>query len=313
MLMAYGGPDSLDDVPAFMTNITGGRQLPPHLIEDVRERYRLIGGKSPLLELTWQQATALEQTLNATRTPPEDIEFRTYVGMKHWHPFIKDTFRRVLADGVDRLVGIPMAPQYSVMSGGTYVKQLQAAQAELDGKAVVSYIESWNDHPLLLQAFAEKIQAALFRFPPDVRPQVQILFTAHSLPEHILDMHDPYPQELHETVAGILKLLGPVSWHFAYQSQGHTREKWLGPEVGAVLEALSQAGHQHVLLAPVGFICDHVEVLYDIDIMYKQQAHKLGLHLARTDSLNTSPRLIEALADIVRSHLEVVHVWPGRA
>lgn len=174
MLMAYGGPDSLDDIEPYLADITGGRRLPPHLVEDIRQRYRLIGGKSPLLELTRQQASALERVLNANRPDTMAVKFRTYVGMRHWHPYIQDTFRQVLADGVDHLVGIAMAPQYSTMSVGAYVQKLKDAQAELDGQLTVSYVESWNDHPLLLQAIAEKIEAALLRFPPEVRPESRL-------------------------------------------------------------------------------------------------------------------------------------------
>jgi len=298
LLLAYGGPDSLADVEPYLLDVRGGRPASPELVEAVRERYRLIGGRSPLLDLTRQQAAALEDALN--REPVDGVRFRTYVGMRHWHPYIHETLAQIAADGIRRLVAIPMAPHYSRMSVGAYIQKVEEARAALSTPLSVTYVESWHDEPLYLAALVEKVRAALARLPQDVRGQVPIIFSAHGLPQRILAEGDPYPQELLETVWGVVRQLEPVSWRFAYQSAGGTPEPWLGPDVSAVLSDLAAAGHCHVLIAPIGFVCDHVEVLYDVDIQYRQQAQALGLHLERTESLNTSPLLIQALARLVR-------------
>ncbi len=322
LLMAYGGPDSLADVEPYLLDVRGGRPASPELVVAVRERYRLIGGRSPLLDLTRQQAAALESALNAEMLRPaphdrfayrhpfaalragseqsERSHFRVYVGMRHWHPYIHETLAQMAADGIRRLVAIPMAPHYSRLSVGAYIQKVEEARAALSTPLSVTYVESWHDEPLYLAALVEKVRVALARFPQDVRGQVPIIFSAHSLPQRILAEGDPYPQELLETVWGVVRQLEPVSWRFAYQSAGGTPEPWLGPDVSAVLGDLATTGHRHVLIAPIGFVCDHVEVLYDVDIQYRQQAQALGLHLERTESLNTSPLLIQALARLVR-------------
>lgn len=298
LLMAYGGPDSLADVEPYLLDVRGGRPASPELVVAVRERYRLIGGQSPLLDLTRQQAAALEDTLN--RELVNGVCFRTYVGMRHWHPYIHETLAQMAADGIRRLVAIPMAPHYSRWSVGAYIQKVEEARAALSTPLSVTYVESWHDEPLYLAALVEKVEVALARFPQDVRGQVPIIFSAHSLPQRILAEGDPYPQELLETVWGVVRQLEPVPWRFAYQSASGTPEPWLGPDVSAVLGDLAATGHRHVLIAPIGFVCDHVEVLYDVDIQYRQQAQALGLHLERTESLNTSPLLIQALARLVR-------------
>ena len=291
MLMAYGGPDSLDDVEPYLLDVRGGRATAPELVEEVRHRYALIGGRSPLLELTRAQAHALQKVLGA--------EYRVYVGMRHWHPYIKEAMSEVAADQIERLVALVMAPHYSRMSVGAYMQRLREARQALLPGLQVSEIASWKTHPLFLDALAEKFHAALARFGPD--EDVEIIFSAHSLPERILQGGDPYPQELLDTVHGLVARLGPVRWQFAYQSAGSTGEKWLGPEVGQVIAQLAAQGKRSILVQPVGFVCDHVEILHDIDIVYMQQAQALGVHLERAESLNASPLLIAALADLVRS------------
>ena len=290
MLMAYGGPDSLADVEPYLLDVRGGRPTAPALVEEVRHRYALIGGRSPLLELTRAQARALQQALGG--------EYKVYVGMRHWHPYIKETMAAVAADGIERLVAIVMAPHYSRMSVGAYMQRLGEARAALAPGLQITEIASWKTHPLLLDALAERTRAALRRFDTD---DVEIIFSAHSLPERILVGGDPYPQELLETVHGLVARLGPVHWQFAFQSAGSTGEKWLGPEVGEVIAQLAAQGKRDILVQPVGFVCDHVEILHDLDIVYMQQAQALGVHLERAESLNAAPLLISALADLVHS------------
>ncbi len=298
LLMAHGSPDSLEEVAPFLEHVRGGRLTPPALVEEIREHYRLIGGRSPLLDLTRAQGWALEERLNT-----DGGRFRAYVGMRNWHPFIKDAVKQMVADGVRSVVAVSLAPQYSRLSVGAYRQALETAQTELGVRLDVTHVDSWHDHPLLLQAFAEGVQEAFVRLPADARGQVHTIFTAHSLPERVLKEGDPYPREVERTAAGVAKLLGLSAWDLGYQSQGATAEPWLGPTLEELLGRCAIRGQRRVLLVPVGFVCDHMEILYDIDMVAQQMAKEKGLSLTRTTSLNTSPRFIEALADIVRRHL----------
>jgi protoporphyrin/coproporphyrin ferrochelatase len=298
LLMAHGSPDHLDDMAAYLQRVRGGRPTPQALVDEMRERYALIGGRSPLLDLTRAQGKALEARLNANAT-----RFRVYVGMRNWHPFIKDTVRQMLEDGIQRVVAVSMAPQYSSLSVGAYRRALEMAQAELGPGLEVTTVTSWHDHPLLLQAFAEAVQDAFNRLTPEERARFGVIFTAHSLPQRVLAEGDPYPHEIERTAAGVARLLGLTTWEVAYQSQGATAEPWLGPTLDEVFARAATQGRRALLLVPVGFVCDHVEILYDIDILAQKVAQEKGLHLKRTASLNTSPTFIEALAEVVTSHL----------
>jgi ferrochelatase len=298
LLMAHGSPDNLDDMAAYLQHVRGGRQTPQTLVDDIRERYRLIGGRSPLLNLTRAQGQALEEHLNGDAT-----RFQVYVGMRHWHPFIKDTVRQMVEDGIRRVVAVSMAPQYSRLSVGAYRRALETAQAELGVSLEVTTVTSWHNHPGLLQAFAERVQEVCYRLNAEERALLDIIFTAHSLPQRILAEGDPYSHEVERTAAGVAKLLGLTTWEVAYQSQGATAEPWLGPTLDAVFERAALHGRRSLLLVPIGFVCDHVEILYDIDILAQKVAQGQGLRLMRTASLNTSPTFIEALAQVVASHL----------
>jgi protoporphyrin/coproporphyrin ferrochelatase len=293
--MAYGGPNSLEDVEPYLLDVRGGRPTAPELVEEVRQRYALIGGRSPLLELTQAQARALQSVLGE--------DYRVYVGMRHWHPYIRETMAQTARDGIEQLVAIAMAPHYSTMSVGAYIKQLEQARNTLSPGLRLLSVLSWKTHPLFLDALAEKTRAALERFPEPERKTVEVIFSAHSLPARILKENDPYPQELLDTIAGMLARTGPLSHRFAYQSAGSTREVWLGPDVGQTIAQLAAEGKRNILVQPVGFVCDHVEILYDIDIVYQQQSQQLGVRLERTESLNDSALLIAALADLVGQHL----------
>jgi ferrochelatase len=299
LLLAHGGPDSLDDVEPFLTNIRGGRPFPRELLEEVRERYRIIGGRSPLLEISRRQAQALERQLNAGGG-----RFRVYVGMRNWHPFIRDTMREIEQDGVTRLVALCLAPQNSRKSVGLYFQHMKNAQEQLGWSTPTALIESWHLEPLLIEAFAEKLREALAGFPGDGSVPPSVVFTAHSLPEKVLTEGDPYDGEVRGTAATVAERCGLKNWRFAYQSQGATAEPWLGPTVEAVLEELAREGFRRVLIAPIGFVADHVEILYDIDIAFQQFAENQGLTLRRTASLNESPALIRALAALVHRHLD---------
>ena len=298
LLMAHGSPDHLDDMAAYLQHVRGGRPTPQALVDDIRGRYRLIGGRSPLLDLTRAQGKALEERLNANGR-----RFRVYVGMRHWQPFIRDTVQQIVEDGIRRVVAVSMAPQYSRLSVGAYRRALDTAQAELGANLDVTTVASWHDHPLLLQAFAERVQAVCGQLSDEVQAQLCVVFTAHSLPQRILAEADPYPHEVDDTAAGVAKLLGLTSWQVAYQSQGATAEPWLGPTLDQTFERAAAQNRRSLLLVPIGFVCDHVEILYDLDILAQQIAHERGLCLMRTASLNTSPTFIEALAQVVEAQL----------
>jgi len=298
LLMAHGSPNRLDEMAAYLQHVRGGRPTPQALVDDIRERYRLIGGRSPLLDLTQAQAKAVEARLHA-----DGARVRVYVGMRHWHPFIKETVQQMVADGIQRVIAVSMAPQYSRLSVGAYQRALETAQIELGVSLDVTHVGSWHDHPLLLQAFAERVREALLQFPEDIRGQLHVIFTAHSLPIRILTEGDPYPCEVERTAEGVAKLVGLAAWELAYQSQGATAEPWLGPTLDEAFEKCAGRDQRQLLVAPIGFVCDHVEILYDLDILAQQAAQAKGLWLRRIASLNTSPTFVEALASVVESHL----------
>ena len=288
--MAYGGPGNIAEVDAYLMDVRGGRPTSPALVEEIRARYARIGGRSPILELTRAQATAIGRELGAG--------FATFVGMRHWRPYIQEAVRDIEAQGFRRIVGVAMAPHYSNMSVGAYEKKLLQA-ADGGGRLDVTLVRRWWNQPQFRDASATRIRQALSRFPKGTTPQV--VFTAHSLPEKIVASADPYPDELKASAAAVAVRAGLEAWRFAYQSAGASAEPWLGPDAGEVITELAQAGHTAVLLVPIGFVCDHVEILYDIDVEYQALAQRLGIQLERTDSLNADPGLVAAVADAVRA------------
>ncbi len=302
MLMTYGSPATLDDVPVYLQNVRGGRAPDEELIREFRRRYELIGG-SPLLRITREQAAALQEELN--REHPDGPEFHVVAGMRFAPPFIADLVPEV-AEGAQQLVGIIMSPQYSpiIMSG--YVKTLQEAVAKLNRSDLTLRIaEDWHLQPYFLQALAERVQQALDRFPPDVRDRVPVLLTAHSMPKRVIEKEPGYIDDLKETAAKVAELAGlsPERWMFCYQSAGHTPEEWLKPDFADLMPELRASGHTHVLIAPVQFLADHLEILYDIEIGAREQAEENGIQFARTESLNTSPLFIKALAEVVKEKM----------
>lgn len=303
LMMAYGGPNSLDEVAPYLADIRGGRPTSPELLAEITERYRLIGGRSQILEITRAQACGVELALNDDHARSANQRFRTYVGMRHWHPYISDVVPQMLADGVDQIVAIVMAPHFSRMSVGAYMGKVEKAIAELGAQVPVLRVESWKDEPSFIAAIAERVQAALAAYPPDRRLAIPVVFTAHSLPARVLESGDPYPQELDASVRLVADTVGLTHWRFAFQSQGATADPWLGPSVEETLEQLASDGATDVLLVPIGFVCDHVEVLYDVDIEHRQQAAELGIDLRRTEMLNASPGLVDAVAGAVRRAL----------
>lgn len=298
LLMAMGGPDCLDNVEPYLKDVRSGRPTPPELVEEIRARYRATGGKSPVLDITRTVAAALEDRLNSLG----GTRYRCYVGLRHWHPYIREAYAALLKDEPDRVIGLCMAPQYSSLSIGAYMKKVEDARVELGSVLPVSYVTSWHRHPLLIAAIVENIRRVLAQFPEDVRATVPVLFTAHSLPERVVAMGDPYPQEVAGTVQAVTRELGNQPTRFAYQSQGRSGEPWLGPAVEGMVDELAREGQRDVLIVPIGFICDHVETLFDIDIELKQLARDKGLHLERIPMLNASAPLIDILASVVEAH-----------
>ncbi len=301
--MALGGPDSLEAVEPFLKDVRGGRPTPPELVREIMERYRATGGKSPVPAIMVDLVARLEAHLNAAGPS----RFKVYFGFRHWRPFIRETYRDIVKDGVQRLVGLCMAPQNSQLSVGAYVKKVEEAQAESGASIRFTYVPSWNTHPSLIRAIVANIREAMGKFPVNTRDRVAIIFTAHSLPERILKDGDSYPGQVRETVEAVRSALGPLpsggAWRFAYQSQGRTGEKWLGPTVEETLDELHGLGCRHVLMAPIGFVSDHLEVLYDIDIEFRKRANDKGMQLERMAMLNATAPFVETLGDIVAAHL----------
>lgn len=292
LLLAHGSPDSPADIPEFMKHITGGRPVPDAVMQEVTHRYSLIG-KSPLTEITRRQAEALQTRLGLP----------VYVGMRNWKPFISDAVRQITASGIEKVVAICLAPQNSSTSVGLYSKVL--ADERKPGLSV-QFVESWHDHPLLVQAFAERLEPVWRQASEEMGRAVPVIFTAHSVPMRTIHAGDPYEKQAKETaqlVACRIAGLTPELRHFAFQSQGMTGGPWLGPTVETVMLEQKRQGHNGVVIAPIGFVCDHVEVLYDIDISFRQFAHEQQLKLWRPESLNTSPTFIAALAKLASTRI----------
>jgi ferrochelatase len=306
LLMAYGSPEHIEDLRPYLLDIRGGRATPDSLVEEMTERYRLIGGKSPLLMWTRRQGIALENQLNE-RFAGDGKRYKVYFGMRHWEPRIKEAVEQILADGIHNVVGLVMAPHNSRMSIGAYFAKLHEAVQELGADINILPIEQWHDHPGFIAAVTEQAGRAREALGSE---DAYVIFSAHSLPARILAQGDPYEAQLRETAALLSQSLDLEEgrWQFCYQSAGQSAEPWLGPAIEEVLAALLQAGEKNILVVPIGFVCDHVEVLYDIDIVCKGIAEKNGARLIRSQSLNDSPTLIAALAEIVDERYEQFRV-----
>lgn len=295
LLLAYGTPDDLGDMGAYLLDIRGGRPTPDDLVEEITERYRLIGG-SPLNRHTADQAAALAGELER-----RGRAFPVYVGMRHWAPRIAETISRMADDGVTEAVGIVMAPHYSSLSVGRYEACIEEARQERGSRIAVRTVHSWWRQPALLAAFEDRVRNALARFDRSDGMRVKVVFSAHSLPARILKQGDPYDDELKENARVLAERLGDIDWMFAYQSAGASPEPWLGPALEDVIPVLAGEGYGGVLVAPLGFVCDHVEILYDIDIEAKQIADAQGIRLERIESMNAAPAFIGAVADAVEA------------
>jgi protoporphyrin/coproporphyrin ferrochelatase len=298
-LMAHGAPESVDDIPEYLRNIRGGTESTPETIAIIRDRYEQIGGKSPLRKISQELCVRLESFLNQ-----QGPQFKVYCGMRNWSPYICDEVKRMKEDGVEKVVALCLAPQFSTWSTRLYFNVFKEALKSCDAENLdVSYIGSWADHPLLIDAFEEKYREALKKLGPNAEESVHTIFTAHSIPAESLEFGDPYAEEFDKTVTKLMERVQVKNWYKAYQSQGMIPIPWLGPTVESVLDKIAKRGPKTVLIVPVGFVCDHVEILFDIDIEFNKYASERQLSLHRTESLNLSPTFIEALASVTWENL----------
>jgi protoporphyrin/coproporphyrin ferrochelatase len=309
LLLAHGTPDTVDEIPEYLRNVVSGRPMPQQVIDEIQHRYSLIGeprGHSPLTDLTMEQGALLQAELGVP----------VYVGMRNWRPYIADTVKQMRADGVEEAAVICLAPQNSRTSVGLYRR---AALAEAAGMRLY-FLEGWANEPLLAEAFADRLRVAHQKLSSETGEPIPVIFTAHSVPCRTIQtpaasegqpqlwpsggVPDPYPVEAKLTAEMVARLVpGVVDWYFAFQSQGASGGPWIGPSVEATLDGLAAQGVKVVILQPVGFLCDHVEILYDIDIAFREYAARLGMRLERPESLNGSPILTQALAKLAREGL----------
>jgi ferrochelatase len=282
LLLAHGAPERVEDVEKYLDYVRGGRPGSPKVVEEVRHRYAEIGGSSPLLSWTRKQAEALAARLGVP----------VFFGMRNWHPFIAEVMPQVRESGVERLAAICLAPQYSELSVGLYIRRTEEARQAAGLTAEIVWARTFHDEPLLIEAFAERLKP--------VATSKRVLFTAHSLPEKALATGDPYDSEARRTAELVARRAGISDWDFAYQSQGMTADRWLGPTVEECLDRYAADGIREVVVAPIGFVCDHVEILYDIDILFRRYAAERGIVLTRPESLNDSATFTAALAEVAQ-------------
>ena len=283
LLMAHGTPSTMEEMPEYLRLVRGGRPPSDDLVAEMRHNYEAIGGRSPLTDLTLHQADALRARLGR--------DVAVAVGMRNWTPFIKDALADLGRAGVARVIGIPMAPQFSTLSVKKYI---DAATAALPNGMRFDAVESFHAHPLLIDAFTERLRAAAPR-----RDEL-VVFTAHSLPTKAVDSGDRYADEVAATARGVADRAALSGYTIAYQSAGRTPEPWIGPTIDEMIDEQTGRGIRQFLVAPIGFVCDHTEILYDIDIEAAQTAREFSTSLRRTESLNTSPTFISMLEDLVR-------------
>lgn len=289
ILIALGGPRSLDEVGPFMTAFMS-RPAPPPVVSAVVERYRMIGGKSPLPDLVKEQASALQKELGGA--------FRVYEGFRYSAPSIGVAFEKAVIEGADRVIGLSLSPYQTEVTTGVY----KAVFDQLGDESIKkTFIASWHDNPHFIEAWNERVFDGLKRFWTGEQKHVVVVFTSHSIPVRYVAAGDPYQRQVEETIGLVVKKLGLRHWRIAWQSKGaRATEPWIEPEVEPTIDAIARDGFRHVLEVPIGFTCDHMETLYDIDIVHREHAGKLGITFERAESLNTSGLFIKALADIVK-------------
>jgi len=292
LLLAHGTPDRVEEIPAYLLNVTSGRPLSPAVVEEIQHRYTLIG-RSPLTEITLQQAAHIS----------DELGLPTYVGMRNWKPYIRETVSRMVADGITHALAVCLAPHNSRTSVGLYRRAVMGETGKVP--FTVDFVNEWHAEPLLIRAFSEKLRDGWSRACLEANAPVPVLFTAHSVPMRTIEAGDDYERQTRETAKLVAASVPEIAghWHFAFQSQGMSGGEWLGPTVESVIEELATAGHRFLFVQPIGFVCDHVEVLYDIDIAFKDFAAARGIVLTRAESLNDSVLFARAVAQLARTRL----------
>lgn len=300
LVMSYGTPESLEQIEAYYTHIRRGNKPSPEQLKELTDRYKaIVGGVFPLRANTDEQAAALDETLNHRYS---DREFVCYQGLKHAYPFIEEGVKQMVKDGIKEAVAVVLAPHYSVMSIGSYIKRAREA-AEKEGLEI-RFVESYHLHPALIEAWTARVNEGLDKFEDSEKEKVKVIFTAHSLPEKIVEMNDPYPDQLLATSHAIAEKAQLSQWQFSWQSAGRTSVSWLGPDILDVLRALHEEERVgNVLICPIGFVSEHLEILYDIDIECQGLAKDLGMHLERTAMLGTDPLYMKTLSDVIVQQL----------
>jgi ferrochelatase len=298
LLIAFGGPTAPHEIRPFLENVTRGRRIPPERLEIVAHHYELIGGRSPLNEITLRQAAGLQERLGAAGTP-----LPVYAGMRNWAPYLHETLERMKADGRRRAVGVILSPQQNEAGWDRYVADVAAARDRVAGAPAVDIAGEWHAHPLFIEAMADNVGAALRRIPEARRSQVPLVFTAHSIPTAMASA-SPYVEQIDEGCRLVAERARHARWSLAYQSRsGGPRDPWLEPDICDVVRELARAGERDLVVAPIGFICDHAEVLYDLDIEARQVAEAEGVRFVRAATVNDHPAFIRMLADVVTSHI----------
>jgi len=303
LFMAYGGPDALDDMPGFLADIRAGRPTPKDVLDEISHNYASIGGSSPLLGLTQAQIDGVMAHLNPAGEPARYVP---YLGMRHWAPWIEDTVRTMVDDGVERAVAIVLAPHFSTMSIAKYQKKVKAGLEMARGHIDMAYVDAYFDVPGLIQPLADRVRQGIAAFPPEDQDSVHVILSAHSLPVRIKAMGDPYETQLLTTARLVAEAAGLPDdrWSWSYQSAGRSPEPWLGPQLQDYLVTLHEQGVRNVVSIPVGFVCDHVEILFDIDIEAQGVAQELGMKLVRPPALNTDPAFLKQLALLVEARAQ---------
>ena len=298
LIMAYGGPNSLAEIPGYLADIRAGRPTTPAVLEEITHNYAQIGGKSPLLAISQKQVAAVQARLDPAR-------FRCYLGMRHWSPWIEEVVGQMIDDGITHAISLVLAPHFSKLSIAKYQEKIADGLSMYRGQIEFAHIASYHDAPKYIQALTNRVQDGLSRWPAAQRANVHVVFSAHSLPERILKMGDPYDRQLRETaqlVAGRAGLRAE-QWSWSYQSAGRSPEPWLGPQIEEHIPALVEQGVKNIVSIPVGFVSDHVEILYDIDIKAQGVARELGVRLERPPALNDDPLYIETLAELIEKEV----------
>lgn len=295
LLLAFGGADSIDNIGPFVANVLKGRPVSEELVEKAKERYRLIGGKSPLLEITEAQARAIEKVAAA-----QDLPHKAYVGMRYWHPFIKETISRMKEDGVEEAVALVMSPYLTRIATGGYQEDVKAIVKDLGGLPRVEFLNPWHMNAKFIDMLAKRINSELSEAE---KKDFLVIFSSHSLPMTALE-GDPYEMQINQTVAEVLKKTGAIDYKVSFQSRGAAPREWLGPNTEDIIADAKKKGKKGVLIVPIGFVADHVETLYDIDILFRSVAAENGLTFKRTPSFNADPGFTGMLADLAIRHIE---------